>query len=111
MLACFVFFPTGGGDVKLLTMVGALLGVQHGLEVLLWTFIFGGCVGLTMLIWRLGPLCLLKRAGQLAYGAVTLGIWTSPSPREKHELSLPVFLGPCAALALAAVLLPWPWTR
>jgi prepilin peptidase CpaA len=108
MLVCFVFFPTGGGDVKLLAMVGALAGVQPGLEVLLWTFVFGGCVGLTVLIWRMGPLALLQRAWQLAWGAITLGAWVGPRSSDKQDLALPVFLGPCAAAALAAVLLPWP---
>src|SRR5437764_730642 len=50
MVLCFVFFPTGGGDVKLLAMVGTLVGLEKGLEVLLWTFIFGGCLGLVILI-------------------------------------------------------------
>src|SRR5262245_31989926 len=45
MVLCFVFFPTGGGDVKLLAMVGTLVGLEKGLEILLWTFIFGGCLG------------------------------------------------------------------
>jgi prepilin peptidase CpaA len=109
MVVCFVFFPTGGGDVKLLAMVGALVGLEKGLEVLLWTFIFGGCLGLTVLIWRVGPFLLLKRAWQLLIGLVTLGTVLRPPPQEKHELQLPVFLGPCAAAALAAALIPWPW--
>ena len=111
MVICFIFFPTGGGDVKLLAMVGALAGLERGLEVLLWTFIFGGCLGLTILIWRVGPLHLLQRAWQLLVGVVTLGIVLRPPANEKRELQLPVFLGPCAAVALAAALLPWPWMQ
>jgi prepilin peptidase CpaA len=111
MLACFVFFPagTGGGDVKLLAMVGALAGLEKGLEVLLWTFMLGGCVGLTVLIWRVGPLALVKRAWQLLLGVLTLGTVLRPPSNEQRLLQLPVFLGPCAAVALAAALLPWPW--
>lgn len=108
MLVCFVFLPTGGGDVKLLAMVGALAGLEKGLEVLLWTFVFGGCLGLTILIWRVGPLTLLKRASQLLLGVLTLGTVLRPPPQEQKELQLPVFLGPCAAVALAAALLPLP---
>ncbi len=38
MIVCFSFFPgIGGGDVKLMAMVGALLGTEKGLEALLWT--------------------------------------------------------------------------
>ena len=109
MVVCFAFFPTGGGDVKLFAMVGALVGLEKGLEVLLWTFLLGGCLGLTILIWRLGPLCLLHRAWQLLVGVLTLGIVFRPPSDEKREFQLPVFLGPSAAVALAAVLIPWPW--
>jgi prepilin peptidase CpaA len=109
MVLSFVFFPVGGGDVKLLAMVGALTGLERGLEVLLWTFVLGGCLGLTILIWRVGAISLVRRAGQMAYSAVTLGARLSLPAAEKRELELPVFLGPCAAMAVAAVLLPWPW--
>jgi prepilin peptidase CpaA len=107
MLVCFVLFPIGGGDVKLLAMIGALAGLSRGLEVLLWTFIFGGCFGLIVLIWKLGAVALLKRAGQLLLGIVSLGIWLRPPAEERETLKLPVFLGPCAALALVATFVPW----
>ncbi len=34
MLVCFVLFQIGGGDVKLLAMVGAFLGVEAGIGAL-----------------------------------------------------------------------------
>ncbi len=46
MLVLFVFFRIGGGDVKLLAMLGAFLGLEQGIETLLWTFVLGGAVGL-----------------------------------------------------------------
>jgi len=107
MVLCFVFFPTGGGDVKLLAMVGALVGLEKGLEVLLWTFVFGGCVGLTILIWRVGAWSLAKRGWELLVSVLTLGIVLRPPEKESRELQLPVFLGPCAAVAVAAAL----WLR
>jgi prepilin peptidase CpaA len=118
MVVCFVFFPVvGGGDVKLLAMIGALAGLERGLEIMLWTFLFGGCVGLVILIWRLGLFALVRRAGQLLLGAATLGIWLKPPAEEQQTLKQPVFLGPCAAAALVAVLVPWaalssssPWS-
>lgn len=47
MIVCYVFFPggVGGGDVKLIAMIGAYLGVMSGLEAMLWTFVLGGCGG------------------------------------------------------------------
>ena len=105
MVLCYVFFPVGGGDVKLLTMIGALGGLEMGLKVLLWTLIFGGCVGLTVLIWRIGAVTLVKRTGQLVVGVLTLGTVLSPPPEEQQQLKSPIFLGPCAAAAL--VIAPW----
>lgn len=109
MVVCFLFFPMGGGDVKLLAMVGALAGLERGLEILLWTFIFGGCLGLTILIWKFGPLKLLQRGGQLLLGLLTLGTLLRPPTEEKAVLSWPLFLGPCAAAAVAMALVSWPW--
>ena len=105
MTICFVFFPVGGGDVKLLTMIGALAGLEMGLTILLLTLILGGCVGLTVLIWRIGAVTLVKRAGQMFVGVVTLGTVLGPPPDEQHSLKSPIFLGPCAAAAL--VIAPW----
>ena len=60
MLVCFVFFRVGGGDVKLMAMLGAFLGVQRGIESLLWTFVLGGAMGLIVLVWRVGLWTLLS---------------------------------------------------
>lgn len=107
MLVVFVMFGGGGGDVKLLAMIGALAGLSRGLEVLLWTFVFGACLGLILLIWKLGIFTLLKRAWQLFLGVISLGIWLRPPPEEKKILEWPLFLGPCAVLALIATFIPW----
>ena len=42
LLVCYVFFSIGGGDVKLLAMLGAFLGIEQGIEVVLWTLVLGG---------------------------------------------------------------------
>jgi prepilin peptidase CpaA len=108
MLPCFLFFGTGGGDVKLLAMIGLVAGLEKGLEILLWTFIFAGCIGLMVLIWKIGPAKLLARVGQVLLSVLTLGTVLRLPPDEKKVLQLPVVLAPCAPLAMAAVLLPWP---
>jgi len=108
MVVCFVVFPIGGGDVKLLAMVGAMVGLEKGLEVLLWAFIIGGCVGLIVLIWKVGLLTLVARSWQLVVGVVSLGTLLRPPPQEQEALKLPIFLGPCVAVALIAAFVRVP---
>jgi prepilin peptidase CpaA len=104
MLVCYVMFQVGGGDVKLMAMLGAFLGPEAGIEAMLWTFVLGGCMGLIVLIWRVGPLRLLARAfRQVAY-TVRLRRWSPLSEEERSQLQPPLFLAPCA---LAAVAIMW----
>ena len=56
MVVCFVLFgedKVGGGDVKLIAMSGAFLGVHAGLEVLLWTFVIGAVFAVLHLVWNM----------------------------------------------------------
>ncbi len=107
MLLCFVFFSTGGGDVKLLAMIGAFLGLERGLEVLLWTFIFGGCVGLSVLAWRMGLRWMLVRVASILLPALGIKSWNVAVVDDRQTMRSPVYLGPCAAAALLTVMI-WP---
>ena len=62
MLVCFVMFRVGGGDVKLMAMLGAFLGPEQAIMAMLWTFVLGACVGLIALIWRVGPMRTIRLA-------------------------------------------------
>src|SRR3990167_5527375 len=64
LLMCYVLLKVGGGDVKLIAMLGAFLGVERGVEAMLWTFVLGGCLGLIVLVWRFGPLRLIASVGR-----------------------------------------------
>ena len=72
MLVCYVFFKIGGGDVKLLAMLGAFLGLEEGIKALLWTLVLGGAMGLIVLVWKTGTFTLLKRFIQYAKAAVRM---------------------------------------
>jgi prepilin peptidase CpaA len=87
MLVCYVFFPggVGGGDVKLLAMMGAFLGPWKGLESLLWTFVFSACSAIVLVFWRFGTLRLLGRAYRVLACLVRYRTWT-PLPDEDREL-------------------------
>jgi prepilin peptidase CpaA len=104
MLVCYVVFPgIGGGDVKLVAMLGAFLGPYQGIEAVLWTFVFGGCVGLIVLIWRVGPMKLAAGVLRQSLWTLRLGHWGPLSPEEHAQLQPPLFLGPSALAAVVIV--------
>ena len=104
MLVCFVMLQVGGGDVKLIAMLGAFLGPEEGITAMLLTFVLGGCVGVIVLIWRVGPVTLVARVFRQVLWTVRLGRFAPPlSPEERAQLQPPLFLSPCALAAVAIV--------
>jgi Flp pilus assembly protein protease CpaA len=105
MLVCYVFFPggLGGGDVKLLAMVGAFLGRDEGLEVMLWTFVLGGCLALVMLIWKVGALELIVRIARRIKSVITARSWLPLTDEEREPLQVRLFLSPAALVAVLIV--------
>jgi len=102
VLICFVLFQLGGGDVKLIAMMGAFLGLHRGIEAMLWTFILGAVMGVALLVWQIGfwQICgsvwgYLKMALR-ARGPLPL------TKQEREPLQQWLYLAPAA---LAAVLL------
>jgi len=104
MVVCCAFFPDiGGGDVKLLAMLGAWLGWQKGLEALLWTFVLAACFGLIGLIWKIGPLVAVGRSVRLIANKLRL-VWFAPlSDDERKALKPPIFIAPSALAAVVIV--------
>ena len=103
LLVCYVLFKVGGGDVKLMAMLGAFLGPDRGIEALLWTFVLGGCTALIVLVWRVGPVRLLIRALRQFLWTVRLGRWSPLTPDERAQLQTRLFLAPSALLAAVIV--------
>lgn len=52
MLPCYVLRIMGAGDVKLMAMVGAFLGVSDTLHAILYTFIVGGISALAFSLFN-----------------------------------------------------------
>jgi prepilin peptidase CpaA len=104
MLVCYVFFPggVGGGDVKLIAMMGAFLGPYLGLEAMLWTFVLGGCSAIIVLIWRFGLFHLLGRALQMLGQLIRFRLLAPLKDEERAALKTDVYLAPSA---LAAVII------
>jgi len=103
MLVMFVMLGVGGGDVKLLAMLGAFLGVEEGITAMLWTFVLGACMGLIVLIWRVGPYRAASSAVRLFLLKLGLGHLGPLSEEERAELKPPLFLAPNALVAVAIV--------
>lgn len=77
LLPLYAICRGGAGDVKLATAIGALVGIERGLQSVVWCFLIAGLVVVGMLVWREGllatgkmllrrMLCLLLGSGRLA---------------------------------------------
>lgn len=104
MLVSYVLFHVGGGDVKLLAMLGAFLGVEQGVEALLWTFVLGGIAGLALLIWRVGFITLITASFRQLLWSLKIGNWLPLSEDERRNLQRPLYLAPAAVLGVVLVL-------
>jgi prepilin peptidase CpaA len=104
MVVCFTIFPgIGGGDVKLMAMLGAWLGWEKGIEALLWTFVLAATFALIGLIWKIGPLVTAGRVVRLLTSRLRL-YWFAPlSDDERKALKPPIFIAPSALAAVVIV--------
>ncbi|MDH3717962.1 MAG: A24 family peptidase, partial [Planctomycetota bacterium] len=102
MLVCYVFFRIGGGDVKLMAMIGSFMGWEPGLRVLLWSFVLGGAMAVVILIWRVGAWTLLRRIALYLWAAVRLRGFSHVQGGLGAEAQTSLYLAPSA---LAAVIL------
>lgn len=100
MLLCFLLMPVGGGDVKLLAMIGAGLGLEDGLTALLWTCTLGAVSAAAATIWQVGAWNILR--GTLTrLGLITAsGGWVPWTSEQKQILNQRFRLGPCALVAV-----------
>jgi prepilin peptidase CpaA len=103
VLSCFLFFPIGGGDVKLIAMLATFLGFERGLECLLWTFVLGAAVALSILIWQFGVLRLIGRCLKQVWWLIRYQQWLPLSETERKSLEPRLRLGLTAFLAVLIV--------
>lgn len=100
MLFCLVLFDIGGGDVKLIAMMGAFLGVQKGIEAVLWTFVLGGMMGTVVLIWQFGFLKIIVNTFQHFRLMFRARGWVDLTEKEREPLQRWLFLAPSALAAV-----------
>jgi prepilin peptidase CpaA len=103
LLICYLIFggQISGGDVKMIAMMGALMGPERGIMAMLWTFVLGFCIAISVLVWRVGPLRLVWLALRRLAGLLRLGAGPL-EPEEQAVLKLPLSLAP-GALAAAVI--------
>lgn len=99
MLFCFVLFNMGGGDLKLIAMMGAFLGWQRGVEAMLWTFIIGGVMGVAVLLWQFGLWHIVKKTWGHLRLMMRARTWIPLDEKEREPLKRWLFLAPAGLAA------------
>jgi len=104
MVVCFAIFPgIGGADVKLLAMIGALVGLSKGLDSLLWTFVLAAVLGLIGLICRIGPVTAVARVARLIGSKLRMPWFMPLSDEERAVLKPAHVIAPAALVAVIIV--------
>jgi prepilin signal peptidase PulO-like enzyme (type II secretory pathway) len=112
-LACFAvmvvlsgWLRSSGGDVKLVTVIGACLGIRYGLLAMCLGYILAGCFSLILCIWHYGFLNIVK--GVFAWiGNLFLPlVIAKPHIRDDRLLKTGVPLGAHFALGTLLALTP-----
>ena len=95
----------GAGDVKIATAIGALLGIEHGIFAVAYSYIVAGIAIMIWTTWTNGPLALLKAGGRKIAGL--LGPFSPFAATEQDQalLTKPIPLGPYFAIGTLLVVL------
>jgi len=84
----------GAGDVKLATVIGALLGIQHGIFAVAYSYIVAAVAIIVWSTWVNGPMAILKAALR-SVGSLFGPLWPfPPSTTDTALLLRPIPLGP-----------------
>lgn len=107
MVVCFVLFRggVGGGDVKLVAMMGAFFGLYRGLEAMIWTFVLAAVATLLLLIWRVGPIGMSIYAWEKFKAIFRLGGESQLTDEEKKQFKNRLYIAPSAMAAAFIVTL------
>jgi prepilin peptidase CpaA len=102
MVICYAIFAgqVGGGDVKLLAMIGAFLGPYGGLEALIWTLMFGAAFALIRLVWLMGVDRILHKLLRYLLTMLRARHWVQLDDEDREPLKTQLYLAPSALLGV-----------
>lgn len=103
MLVCFVLFGLGGGDLKLMAMMGAFLGFERGVEALLWTLVLGGILGGAVIVWQMGFVNIVVGIGKQLARMWQFKGWVPLSTAARKPLQQTLFLAPAGLMGTLIV--------
>ncbi len=92
MMIPFLLGQMGGGDVKLMSALGALLGAYPILNVFLYTMIAGGLLALGFALYRRQGLSTVRRTWHLAVGMFIFRTGPVPDPNNDQPIIMPYSL-------------------
>jgi prepilin peptidase CpaA len=104
-LAGYHLSGRGAGDVKLATVIGALLGAYGGTFAVAYSYVVAAVAIILWSTWVNGPLALVK-AMLRSFGALLGPLWPfPPSATDSALLLRPIPLGPFFAIGTLLVVL------
>ena len=106
MILAFVLLGIGGGDVKLIAMMAAFLGLEQGVLAMLWTFIFGAIAAVAILIWQFGAWRIVRNLAGHVRAMFTAKTWIPLTEAERKPLKRGMYLAPSALVAVC-----WLWAN
>lgn len=99
----FIFGGMGGGDVKLMAAIGALMGSPFIVGAVFYSILVGGLLAIILMIWKGTLWSSLKNIFRSLYTSLVPGLERVPL---KPENSLPVPYG--MAIVLGSL---WAWAE
>lgn len=107
LLPLYAICRGGAGDVKLATAIGALVGIERGLQSVVWCFLIAGLAVIGMLVWREGLLAtgklLLRRILCLLLGSSRLAPGENEQQMLRERVPMAAFFAVGVILALIEV--------
>jgi prepilin peptidase CpaA len=105
MLPSYVFGGMGAGDVKLVAAIGSVVGVNHVLDVVLYSYMAMFVMAIFFIVVKGDLVKLLRRLHTFVYGVFS-GVLAYQKPDQSDAASSRLPLAPAIASATCYVLYP-----